>query len=83
VSRQGHLGRVSISDHGIGIAPEALARIFERFERAVPAEEYRGFGIGLWITKRIAEAHGGRVEVTSRAGAGSTFVLELPILARG
>jgi len=83
VNRIGDLGRVSISDHGIGIPPEALARIFERFERAVPAEEYGGFGIGLWITKRIAEAHDGRIEVTSQAGAGSTFVLELPISPRG
>jgi signal transduction histidine kinase len=79
VSRKGDLGQVSISDRGIGIAPEALARIFERFERAVPAEQYGGFGIGLWITKRIAEAHGGRVAVRSEAGSGSTFTLELPL----
>jgi signal transduction histidine kinase len=71
-----------VRDHGIGIAPEDQARIFERFERAVPERHYGGFGVGLWVARSIAEAHAGRILVESRPGAGSLFTLELP-RARG
>ena len=48
-----------IADRGIGIAPANAARIFERFERAVSAEHYGGLGLGLYIVRRIVDAHGG------------------------
>jgi signal transduction histidine kinase len=79
VGRRGEGAIVSVKDGGIGMPSEALERIFERFERAVPIESYGGFGVGLWTTREIVEAHGGRVEVSSEEGAGSTFTLELPL----
>lgn len=74
----GPLARLVVRDHGMGIAPEDQARIFERFERAVPARHYGGLGLGLWITRRITEALGGTVSVESRPGEGSTFTVQLP-----
>ncbi|HEX3695011.1 MAG TPA: CHASE domain-containing protein [Polyangia bacterium] len=72
------LARVSVRDQGIGIAPESQGRIFQRFERVVSERRYGGFGLGLWITRQIVEAQGGRVTVKSMPGQGSTFVVELP-----
>ncbi len=66
-------------DQGIGLAPEDLKRVFERFERAVPAANYGGLGLGLYIAKQIVEAMGGRISVESKAGQGSTFKVELPL----
>jgi signal transduction histidine kinase len=76
-SRDGQ-ARLLVRDQGIGVAPEALERIFGRFERAVSSREYGGLGLGLFLTQRIVEAHGGRIQVTSQPGAGATFLLELP-----
>jgi PAS domain S-box-containing protein len=75
----GGSARVVVRDQGIGIAAEEQSRIFERFERAVPARHYGGFGIGLWAARQIIEAHGGAIRVTSEPGAGSTFTVELPL----
>jgi signal transduction histidine kinase len=79
VSGDGATARLAVVDHGIGIAQADQARIFERFERAVPERHYGGFGVGLWVARLVAEAHGGRIEVDSEEGRGSTFVLELPL----
>ena len=79
VERAEGMARATVEDHGIGIAPADQARIFERFERAVPERHYGGFGVGLWVARVVAEAHGGRLGVRSRKGEGSTFVLELPL----
>jgi signal transduction histidine kinase len=70
--------QVTVRDHGIGIAPEYLLRIFNRFERAVSTRHYGGLGLGLYITRRIVEAHGGTVEVDSAPGAGAAFTINLP-----
>ncbi len=69
---------LSVRDHGIGIAPEHYARIFDRFERIGSERRAAGLGLGLWITKQLVEAHGGTIRVWSEPGAGSLFTVELP-----
>jgi len=69
---------LSIRDHGIGIDAADQRHIFERFERAVSSQNYGGLGLGLYIVKRILEAHGGTVRVESRPGEGAAFEVELP-----
>jgi len=69
---------ISVKDHGIGIAPEALSRIFARFERAVSPRNYGGLGLGLYIANEIMLAHGGTLAVESVLGEGSTFTMHLP-----
>jgi PAS domain S-box-containing protein len=70
--------RLIVRDKGIGIAPEDVPRLFGRFERAVSVRHYGGLGLGLYISREIVEAHGGRVGVESRPGEGSVFTVELP-----
>lgn len=78
VRAAGDRARVEVQDRGIGIAPEDQARIFGRFERAVPSRNYGGLGLGLWIVKRLVEAHGGTIRVASAPGEGALFTVELP-----
>jgi signal transduction histidine kinase len=78
VSVEAELVRLRIRDQGIGIPPEHHRRIFDCFERAVSEKHYGGLGLGLFIVRQIAEAHGGRILVESQPGAGATFTLELP-----
>ena len=78
VSAQGADALLTVADRGIGIHDADQRRIFERFQRAVTAETYPGMGLGLWITREIVEAHGGRIVVESRPGAGATFRVSLP-----
>jgi len=70
--------RLQVTDHGIGIAPDHQARVFERFERAVSDRRYDGFGLGLWITSRIVNEFGGTMSLRSEPGVGSTFTVDLP-----
>jgi two-component system phosphate regulon sensor histidine kinase PhoR len=71
---------LSVRDRGPGISPDEQQRIFERFYRATNARmrNVRGSGIGLSLVKHIAEAHGGRVDVTSTPGQGATFTVFVP-----
>jgi PAS domain S-box-containing protein len=71
--------RLSVQDHGIGIAPEQQERLFARFERGVSRRQYGGFGLGLWITRQLVDAMGGEITVASRAGQGAIFSVVLPI----
>jgi two-component system OmpR family sensor kinase len=74
------VARISVEDGGPGISADSQARIFERFERAVPAAEHiAGFGVGLWIVKQLIEAMNGTIAVTSMPGVGSTFCVTLPM----
>jgi two-component system OmpR family sensor kinase len=72
---------VEVSDTGRGIPAEALPHIFERFYRQTDPRDSRvtGFGLGLAISKWIADAHGGSIEVVSNPGDGSTFTVRLPL----
>jgi signal transduction histidine kinase/HAMP domain-containing protein len=74
---------VSVSDCGIGIAPEHLEHLFERFYRAESdsTAKIKGLGLGLYICKGLVEAHGGHMWVESQLGVGSTFFITLPKLA--
>lgn len=70
---------IKISDQGIGMNIERQKNIFDLFSRAVTAKNYKGMGIGLYVSKQITEAHGGRLTVESVEGKGSTFTVELPL----
>jgi two-component system OmpR family sensor kinase len=72
---------LTVTDHGPGIAPEHLPRIFERFYRADASRtrESGGVGLGLAIVASIAEAHGGSARVESETGSGATFIVEIPL----
>jgi len=72
---------ISVTDQGIGIPEEDLARIFERFYRVDPARSRQtgGTGLGLSIVKHVAAKHGGDVKVWSAENVGSTFTLMLPL----
>jgi signal transduction histidine kinase len=81
LARRGAEAVVEVTDHGVGIAPDQQARIFEKYYR-VPAPENQntpGTGLGLTLVEQIAKAHGGRVAVASVPGQGSTFAIHLPI----
>jgi two-component system, LuxR family, sensor kinase FixL len=79
VSGHGDRARIRVTDRGMGISQEHLARVFERFERAVPSHHFGGLGLGLYIVRQIAEAHGGEVEVESAPGSGAVFTVDLPL----
>jgi PAS domain S-box-containing protein len=74
---------LTVQDRGIGISEADLARIFQRFGRAVPETHYGGFGMGLWISQQVVDAHGGRIDVRSQPGNGATFVVSLPLEEQG
>jgi heavy metal sensor kinase len=79
--REGQMAVVSITDTGIGIPPEDIPFIFERFYRVDKSRSRAegGIGLGLAICQHIAEAHGGKIEVESQMGTGSTFSVWLPL----
>jgi signal transduction histidine kinase len=80
VEKDNTIARITVSDKGIGIPPENLERIFNRFERAaVDRKEYKGLGVGLYIASQIVNAHKGVIKVKSKSGEGSEFIVELPI----
>ena len=70
----------SVADRGPGIPPEDLPRLFDRYFRAGTAREQReGLGLGLYVTRMLVEAHGGRIWVESKVGVGSRFSFSLPV----
>jgi heavy metal sensor kinase len=81
LQRDGEWAALCIADTGIGLAPEELERIFQRFYRAPQAVDQgkEGSGLGLCIARSIAEAHGGRIRVESSPGQGSAFIVFLPL----
>jgi two-component system, OmpR family, sensor histidine kinase SenX3 len=74
---------LAVKDQGIGMDGKEVKRIFQKFYRTPKAEQSgeAGTGIGLSIVQQIVEQHGGRIEVTSKPGAGSCFTLVLPAAA--
>lgn len=81
LSREGGLARIDVRDTGVGMPPEVVSRIFERFFRADPARSSggEGVGLGLSLAKWIVDRHNGRIDVESQPGKGSTFTVRLPL----
>ena len=79
--RKDEVASIAVTDSGIGMAPEEQAQLFERFFRSDRAEvrEVRGTGLGLYITRNLVELQGGRIQVDSTLGKGSTFTFTLPL----
>jgi signal transduction histidine kinase len=75
---EGDMACLTVRDEGMGIAPGLLTRLFERFERGVSERNYGGLGLGLYITRRIVEALGGSIHVTSEPQRGALFTVRLP-----
>jgi predicted ATPase/signal transduction histidine kinase len=78
VDQVGERALLSVQDHGIGLDPANQGRIFDLFARAVSAEHYGGLGLGLYICRRLIEAHGGTISASNVPGAGARFELSLP-----
>ncbi|MFL5354926.1 ATP-binding protein [Archangium sp.] len=70
--------RLVVRDRGIGMSESEQEHIFDRFSRSVSELNYGGLGLGLYISRWVVEAHGGRISVESRPGEGATFTVELP-----
>ncbi len=69
---------LSVSDEGPGLAPDAIQQLFKRFERGDRMDQMRGFGLGLWVARRVARLHGGDVRVEPSSAGGTCFTLVLP-----
>jgi signal transduction histidine kinase len=78
LSQSGEDAVIQVRDQGIGVAVEDMKRIFEPYERAVNYTSISGLGLGLYISRRIVEAHGGTLRVVSELGRGSIFTAVLP-----
>jgi two-component system OmpR family sensor kinase len=84
VSSENGFARISVADHGPGLRPDQLERIFEPFYRADPSRsrDSGGAGLGLSIVTAVVSAHGGNVKVKDTNGGGATFEVELPLAPR-
>jgi two-component system OmpR family sensor kinase len=81
VSTENGFARISVADHGPGLQPDEVERIFEPFYRADPSRsrDRGGAGLGLSIVTAVVSAHGGKVSVRETDGGGATFEVELPL----
>ena len=80
ISQHDASARLSVTDHGPGMRDEVRQRLFQQFSRGVSDRHHGGLGLGLYVTRMIVEAHGGRIDVETELGRGSTFTVELPLI---
>jgi signal transduction histidine kinase len=78
VEQRGPNASLVVRDRGLGIPPDRVAHIFERFERAVSVQQYGGLGVGLYLVRGIVQALGGAIAVDSAPARGATFTMTLP-----
>jgi signal transduction histidine kinase len=80
-AREGALVRVSVADTGVGIPADDLKDIFDKYAqaRSRATRSEKGTGLGLYITRQLVELHGGKIEVQSEVGKGSTFSFTIPV----
>jgi signal transduction histidine kinase len=71
--------KIFVQDNGIGFEQENAERIFQPFQRLVGRSQFEGSGMGLAICRKIVERHGGEINVQSKPGEGTTFIVTLPI----
>lgn len=79
LERHGNVVRLSVIDRGRGISASDASSLFDKYKRSASSSDRDGFGIGLYVCRKIVEAHGGRIGLRSVLGRGSRFVVELPV----
>ena len=79
VEKANNIGKVTITDYGIGIPSQQKEKIFELFDRGMQNGQRNGLGVGLYITNQIVKAHKGKLKLESKEGKGSTFYVEIPL----
>jgi signal transduction histidine kinase len=79
VARRNSWVQISLTDGGIGMSPGELEVLFEPYTRGRTQRKIKGVGLGIVIVKKLVEAHGGQVHVTSKPGKGSTFNFTIPL----
>ena len=81
LSRDSETVSISVSDRGVGIPPDAIPHLFERFYRVADTQlRAPGIGLGLYICRRVVDAHGGRIWMEPTPGGGSTFIVSLSLV---
>ncbi len=80
--RKDHHAELIVKDFGQGIDEEFIKKIFNRFERAFPVNSYGGFGLSLYITRKIVEAMHGEITIESQKNVGTTFIVKLPCISK-
>jgi len=84
LDRKDELAVVAICDQGPGIAPQHVERLFQRFYRVPESSTViRGTGLGLYICRKIIQAHNGEITAESELGKGTTFKIHLPLIENG
>jgi signal transduction histidine kinase len=85
IEKEADITQFHVSDTGIGISPERLPEIFEPYHQldGSSTRRYGGIGLGLALVKKIIEAHGSKVDVTSEAGKGTSIKFQLPVIGAG
>lgn len=83
VERAGDRAQLSVADPGVGIAPEVIPHLFQRYYRDQGVQDISGLGVGLYVVHEIVRLHGGSVQVDSQLSVGSVFTITLPLVAEG